>query len=654
MRRLAFALLTLLSVTFISVSRADIIEWDQPAFGVYGSGSSWTHGEPPEFNDSPIFGTSLTTVNTEVGVLFNDNQTAPDAWVASGEYEFRFGNADVTYDVGAVVVGGSDTEFIMGAAVSVADFLPASASLAVRIPQFSFPGTIINHDLTVGSPPFPDETIRPGRMSIEGSGTRWLLVYDEDNPDTYFGRATIGATGNSGTLEVRDGAYLDVEEAIFLGGGSSRPFPGKPEIEIGHGTLIVDGRDSNDVPSTVRATYLEIGNGDFDRAVPRGSSDIVVSVGTASIDNGGFVHANSVFLGDSGQGLLANSRVEGTPQDTLTIARGGQLPPELASRLEISRELRMGIESYLDVTIDPDSIEEKGGIVTVGDVPVLEQRLGAVHVGVGGRLNGVGTIRGDLELVGGTINPGFTLTRDNVPIGSLTLDGNLSAPSGQFVFEVFGDESGLTHDHLFATGNIIVAGDIDIRFADFVPHPGDTFELISAAQGISALGDVTYSDAPAELLPLLDFEDGVLRIIPDYNGNGEIEGGDIDLLVANFGNPFGAFDVNEDGATNHQDVQALIFNVLGTRFGDTNLDGRVDESDLEILQANLFHSSGWSGGDFNGDGEVDGRDFNLWIQYRGFDRGAPASVPEPWGLAVLAPGALVLRQRKQWRNARQK
>jgi hypothetical protein len=49
-----------------------------------------------------------------------------------------------------------------------------------------------------------------------------------------------------------------------------------------------------------------------------------------------------------------------------------------------------------------------------------------------------------------------------------------------------------------------------------------------------------------------------------------------------------------------------------TYYGDTNLDGHVDQADYSMIDnGTLSHQTGWSNGDFNYDGVVDGSDYTL-------------------------------------------
>jgi hypothetical protein len=90
---------------------------------------------------------------------------------------------------------------------------------------------------------------------------------------------------------------------------------------------------------------------------------------------------------------------------------------------------------------------------------------------------------------------------------------------------------------------------------------------------------------------------------------------------------------------------------IGWRFGlegDVDLDGRVDQSDLDVLTASLTSSDPtvrtWLDGDSDGDGDVDFRDFvrlsnrfGTTAVYTG-QPAVPEVVPEPAVLALLGAG----------------
>jgi hypothetical protein len=78
--------------------------------------------------------------------------------------------------------------------------------------------------------------------------------------------------------------------------------------------------------------------------------------------------------------------------------------------------------------------------------------------------------------------------------------------------------------------------------------------------------------------------------------------------------------------------------------GDANGDGSVDGTDLNTVLSNYGVTSGgaWAAGDFNGDGAIDGTDLNVVLSNYGTTSGATAAVPEPCTLGLLALGAIGL------------
>jgi hypothetical protein len=102
--------------------------------------------------------------------------------------------------------------------------------------------------------------------------------------------------------------------------------------------------------------------------------------------------------------------------------------------------------------------------------------------------------------------------------------------------------------------------------------------------------------------------------------DGVIDGQDIDYVYANFGDWSDiqqsvfidlSADMNGDLIIDQDDVCDLVLNILGTEFGDVNLDGVVDSTDRSIATANLNMPGGWADGDMNGDGFVDQADLDV-------------------------------------------
>ena len=116
-------------------------------------------------------------------------------------------------------------------------------------------------------------------------------------------------------------------------------------------------------------------------------------------------------------------------------------------------------------------------------------------------------------------------------------------------------------------------------------------------------------------------------------------------------------DLNVDGKVDQADVDTLVHSVFKSEYGDVNLDGKVDINDLRILAADLNKSGqGWAAGDLTGDGTVNAADESLMSKYFNFGV-APADqmtfaqaesivgVPEPALLGAAGIGGLFMLRR---------
>ncbi|MEM7315716.1 MAG: S8 family serine peptidase, partial [Planctomycetota bacterium] len=110
----------------------------------------------------------------------------------------------------------------------------------------------------------------------------------------------------------------------------------------------------------------------------------------------------------------------------------------------------------------------------------------------------------------------------------------------------------------------------------------------------------------------------------DFNGDGILDGVDIDALVANIAlgpsDPM-TFDLTGDGMVDLDDRDAWLA-AAGAQnlpsgnpylLGDATLDGVVDVSDFNAWNTYKFtNQAAWTRGDFNADGSVEVSDFNAW------------------------------------------
>ena len=145
---------------------------------------------------------------------------------------------------------------------------------------------------------------------------------------------------------------------------------------------------------------------------------------------------------------------------------------------------------------------------------------------------------------------------------------------------------------------------------------------------------------------------GPAPIVGDFDGDGDVDAADADLLSANFGDA--AYDLDLDGDADADDLAYLINYCadlpgggIGTSVGDFNLDGLVDGTDLSVMAGQFGQSAGYAAGNANGDSTIDGTD--LSILATNFGNVASANIPEPATLSLLALGAggLVAHRRRK-------
>ena len=83
-------------------------------------------------------------------------------------------------------------------------------------------------------------------------------------------------------------------------------------------------------------------------------------------------------------------------------------------------------------------------------------------------------------------------------------------------------------------------------------------------------------------------------IVGDFNGDQLVNATDIDLLQAALiaGNTDPQFDLTGGGSLTQDDVTFLVQTMLGTNYGDTDLDGDIDTGDLTRAIINFTGAGG--------------------------------------------------------------
>ena len=157
-----------------------------------------------------------------------------------------------------------------------------------------------------------------------------------------------------------------------------------------------------------------------------------------------------------------------------------------------------------------------------------------------------------------------------------------------------------------------------------------------------------------EVVALLSPGEGLLG---DFDGDNLLTVNDINLLtaesIAMTNDP--KFDLNGDDVVDDADRTVWVKDLKKTYFGDANLDGEFNTTDLvDIFQAGKFEldqDADWSQGDWTGENRFNTSDLVKAFQDGGFEKGpvATAAVPEPASglLLILGFFGIVVRVRQR-------
>ncbi|MCA9217450.1 MAG: hypothetical protein KDB27_30490 [Planctomycetales bacterium] len=132
--------------------------------------------------------------------------------------------------------------------------------------------------------------------------------------------------------------------------------------------------------------------------------------------------------------------------------------------------------------------------------------------------------------------------------------------------------------------------------------------------------------------------------VGDIDGNGFIEITDVDalakLIAVRSANVI--YDLDNDGTVSSSDRETLVRDILGTDYGDANLDGLFNSSDLVLVSQaaeyrdDIEGNSTWRTGDWDGDLEFDSGDLLIAFKTGRYEQGQALLVPEPNFAVALA------------------
>jgi hypothetical protein len=250
---------------------------------------------------------------------------------------------------------------------------------------------------------------------------------------------------------------------------------------------------------------------------------------------------------------------------------GGTL--EVDSELDVSGELTLS----------------NGGSVEVGET---------LKIWSAGTVQGDGTITANVIINAGTVKPGISP-------GTLSVNGDYTQEAGGLLeIELAGTTPGSEHDQVAITGEATLAGTLELSLiGEYVPDFYDKFVILTAGTLNGMFDTITgYSVSP-----------------------------DMSLAVV--------YDYDADNVT-----------IVAAIPGDATLNGYVDGGDLDILLADWGTSVPPANyrADLSGDFFVDGDDLDLILSDWG--KGTPPPVPEPASATLLLLGAVAMLKRKSQRT----
>ncbi|MCA9166385.1 MAG: PD40 domain-containing protein [Planctomycetales bacterium] len=201
--------------------------------------------------------------------------------------------------------------------------------------------------------------------------------------------------------------------------------------------------------------------------------------------------------------------------------------------------------------------------------------------------------------------------------------------------------SGIAYFDIYASDNgspyqlVVVSEPSGV--AQFIGQPGHTYAFYSVA--VDAVGN-------RELQPIS--ADATTRIsggsAGDFDADGSLTAHDVDLLCTAVRNDNLdlRYDLNGDGEVTMLDHDYLIKVLAGSYYGDAELNGTFNSSDLVLVflagqyEDDLVDNSGWADGDWNCDGEFNSSDLVKAFVDGGYIAEAIRQVASDWQVAVAA------------------
>ncbi len=158
-------------------------------------------------------------------------------------------------------------------------------------------------------------------------------------------------------------------------------------------------------------------------------------------------------------------------------------------------------------------------------------------------------------------------------------------------------------------------GNVVSFFGTKIANPFKRYAAGDARGDVAGSGHVTPGFAPTGADGMIDAKD-IDYVCKQFVQNPDAVAGAIVWSVdAQAQNADLSTDMTGDRVINQADVDDLVHNILCTEYGDVNLDGQVNATDLALV---VLGTGGWSKGDMDGTGTVDQDDVDIITLNQGF------------------------------------